>query len=87
MWKFLSTTPAQVVIWSTVLLILLVLAYYVVQKFRDPAGQDESEPSEMLTNFREMHHQGDIDESEFRNIRTSLGSRLQDEASDAGETG
>jgi len=87
MWKFLTTTPAQVVLWSAVLLILLVVAWYVVQRFRDPAGQDVQQPNELLTNFREMHHEGDINESEFRNIKTSLGGKLRDELSDTGDTG
>ena len=45
------------VIWVTVLLILLVVGYYLVMKFRDPSGDDRLTSNQLLTNFREMNEQ------------------------------
>lgn len=80
---FLLTTPAQLVIWTTVLLILMTVAWYVVGKFRDNADDDRLTANELLTNFEELHHQGDIDELEYRTIKTALGAKLQKELEDS----
>ena len=87
MWEFLGTPSVQAVIWTTILLMLLVVAYYIVQRFRDNTGKDTPKSSEYLTNFREMHQEGDISEKEFRTIKTVLGVKLQDELKDSGEEG
>lgn len=84
--RYLLHDPsAQGVLWGTVLLVLLVVAYYVVQKFRDQSADDQPTASDLLTNFRELHDQGDITEIEFRNIKTVLGGQLDEELTDAGE--
>jgi uncharacterized membrane protein len=67
----------------TVLLIMLAVAYYLLRRFRDRIGDDRQTASDLLTNFREMHHEGDISETEFRTIRTVLGHKLQQELRDA----
>lgn len=82
MLEFLSTTPAQVVIWTTVLLVLLIVGYYIVRKFRDNTGEDQVDANELLTNFREIHQQGDISETEYRTIKAVLGDKLQSELKD-----
>ncbi len=85
--EFLSSSPAQAVIWVTVLVLLLLLAGYVVKKFRDGIDDDRESASELLTNFREMNREGDITDAEFRTIRTVLGERLRTELKDSGDTG
>ena len=79
MQEFLSTPTAKAVIWVAVLLIVLAVTYYVLRKFRDRIDGDRQTASDLLTNFREMRHEGDIDESEFRTIKTVLGQKLQEE--------
>ena len=66
MLDFLQTTPAQLVIWTAVLAMLVVVGYYLVRRFRDRTDDDRLSANEMLTNFREMHHEGDIDDSEYK---------------------
>ena len=83
MQEFLTTTTAEVVLWVAVLMVMLVVAYYVVRRFRDRSDDDRQTASELLTNFREMHHEGDISETEFRTIKTVLGRQLQQEMKDA----
>ena len=87
MLDFLRTSAAQAVIWVTVLSVLLVVAYYVLQKFRDRTGDDRESANELMTNFREMHHEGDISDAEFRTIKTVLGPRIRSELKDKGDTG
>ena len=83
--KFLASPVAQPIVWSAVLAVLLVCAYYVVLKFRDRAVGDETSASDLLSNFRELHERGALSETEYRTIKTRLGSKLQDELKRAGE--
>ena len=82
MQEFLSTPTAKAVIWVAVLLIILAVAYYLLRRFRDRIDDDRQTASELLTNFREMRHEGDISEKEFRTIKTVLGQKLQEELED-----
>jgi uncharacterized membrane protein len=84
---FLSSAPAQAVIWMTTLVFILLIATYVVKKFRDGIDEDRGSANELLTNFREMNREGDISDAEFRTIRNVLGERLQTELKDSGDTG
>jgi uncharacterized membrane protein len=86
MQEFLATPTAKAVIWIAVLMVIAAISYYVVRRFRDRSDEDRQTASELLTNFREMHHEGDISEKEFRTIKTVLGAKLHEELRDtAGE--
>ena len=87
MLEFLSTPLAKAVESVAVLLILMAVAFYVVQRFRDRIDEDRQTASDLLTNFREMHHEGDITEAEFRTIKTVLGHKLHEEFKDEEGTG
>ena len=56
-------------------------------KFRDQINQDGPSASERLTDFREMLEEGDIDQQEYRTIKTVLGENLQKELNDNDEKG
>jgi uncharacterized membrane protein len=84
---FLLTTPAQVVIWTTVLLVLMTVGWFLVGRFRDNADDDRLTANELLTNFEELHHQGDINDSEYRTIKTALGAKLRQELEDSENKG
>jgi hypothetical protein len=81
--EFLFSAPAQAVIWTAVLLVLLAVGGFVVGSFRGGAADDRLSANELLTNFRELHHQGDINDAEFRDIKTVLRTQLQQELKDA----
>ncbi len=81
--EFLTTPIATAVLWISVLLVMLAVGYYLVRRFRDRIDDDRQTASDLLTNFREMHQEGDISETEFRTIKTVLGRKLQDELKDA----
>ena len=85
--EFLLTPHAQAVIWSTVLLIVIVIAVYVVGKLRDRTDNDRLAANDLLTNFRELHLQGDIEDSEFRDIKSVLGTKLKRELNDKDHRG
>ena len=84
---FLLTTPAQLVIWTTVLLILVTVGWYLLGRFRDNADDDRLTANELLTNFQELHHQGDINDVEYRTINTALGAKLRQELEDSESKG
>lgn len=84
--EFLTSTPAQVVIWSTVLVVLLIAGFYIVQRFRNPADDAGLSANELLTSFRQMHEGGQLNAAEFRNIKTVLKPKLQDEIGGANDS-
>ncbi len=83
MQDFLTTPATMAVLWLAVLMIMMAAGYYLVRRFRDRTDDDRQTASELLTNFREMHLEGDISETEFRTIKTVLGRKLQDELKEA----
>ncbi len=85
--EFLLTTHAQVVIWSTVLLIVIVIAVFIVGRLRDRKDDARLDANDLLTNFRELHLQGDIKDSEFRDIKSVLGTKLKRELNDKDHPG
>jgi len=87
MQEFLSTPLAKAVISVAILLVILAVGYYLVRRFRDRIDDDRQTTSDWLTNFREMHHEGDISEAEFRTIKTVLGQKLQEEIRDTEDEG
>jgi uncharacterized membrane protein len=85
--EFLLSGPAQIVIWTAALLLIAAIVYYAVESLRGRDDEDHQTANQLLTNFRELHHQGDIDDSEFRTIKTVLGAELQQELSDPDNEG
>ena len=77
--QFLLSTPAQLVIWLAALAILVAIGGFVVGRLRGRSDDERQTANELLSNFRELHDQGDIDAAEFRNIKTVLGVKLQQE--------
>ena len=82
MLEVMRSSSGQLTIGFAGLAILVVIGVYVVLRFRDDAGSaDEIEnASNLLTKFREMKHEGHIDEEEYRTIRTDLEGKLSQQA-------
>ena len=87
MLQFLNTPVGQSVIWTSILVLLAITAYYVVLKFRDRNADDRPGVGDLLANFREMQDQGAISETEFRTIKTKLGPDFQQQVSGRGDKG
>lgn len=86
-------TPAQQsnvtwsVIWVAVAVGLGLVSYYLVGRLRDRTDAAHPPASELLSNYRELHSQGKLDDQEYRTIKTLLAARLQDELKDTDEKG
>lgn len=76
--SFLNTQTAQIVVWSAVLAILCAIGFYIVRRFRD-STEDTETSSTLLTKFEESRHRGELNEVEFRTIKTILAERMQAE--------
>ena len=61
--------------------VLTGLGALVVSRFRGLAEDDQPSASQILSNFRELHEQGKLNDQEFRNIKTLLKDKLQQELS------
>jgi len=84
--RIVSTPVAQVVILSALTLIMSVVGWYVVLRFRGFAERKDTS-SDLLTKFREMRHRGDLSDTEYRTIKTVLAEKLQGELNDIGDKG
>jgi hypothetical protein len=89
MMEFLRSTSAQAVLWTTVLVIFAAVGVYVALWVRDRQHRENSSPSELLSDFRQLHDQGDLSQAEFQRIKSLLGEKLQNdlESKDAENTG
>lgn len=76
---FLRSTPAQIVIWVSVLTVLSVLGVYIALWFRNRQDGEPNSANELLTEFRDLREEGRLSPAEFGKIRSVLGEKLQDE--------
>lgn len=80
--RFWAADPEQIVLWLAVLAILLAVAVYVLEKIRPKPLQNEPRASQWLSKFRELHSRGGLSDEEYRTIKTTLASELQEELKD-----
>jgi len=60
----------------TIAIILAVVGYYVVQRFRD--SNDDDDPwGRALSEFREMHDRGELRDAEYRDVKAVVTTKLQ----------
>ncbi|NQU23024.1 MAG: hypothetical protein HQ567_17235 [Candidatus Nealsonbacteria bacterium] len=77
----------QLVVWLALLAALIAVVVYVIGKLRAEPVQQEPIASELISKFRELHSKGQLDDAEFRTIKTTLAEQLQEELKRNGETG
>ncbi|HZZ27032.1 MAG TPA: hypothetical protein VFE46_03415 [Pirellulales bacterium] len=63
------------------------LGAWVVSRFRNRKVDEGPVLSELLSNFRELHRQGKLSDQEFRNIKTLLAEKIQQQVKDNSEQG
>jgi hypothetical protein len=73
--------------WLGVLTLVIAVAVIALRRLRERIGDDRAPPGEMLSNFREMHQQGDLSDAEFRTIKTVLGAKLQQQSNKNSDKG
>lgn len=59
--------------------VLAAVGALIVSRFRGRADEDQPLASEILSNFRELHEEGELSEQEFRKIKTLLADKIQQE--------
>jgi hypothetical protein len=80
-----AETLSQLILGMGMLIGLLIVAVLVVQKFRGGAVGKGRTASDLLTNFEEMRSRGDIDDADYRRIKSVLGAELHSELKDGKE--
>lgn len=85
--QLIKAHPEELVFWVAVLAVFVVLAIYAAGKIRAKAVQQEPGASELLTKFGELHSGGVLSDEEFRTIKTTLTTQLQEELNDNGGKG
>ena len=58
---------------------LCVLGLFIVGKMRRGLRESDQGGTDFMTNFREMHSQGELSDEEYRTIKAKLASRLRDQ--------
>lgn len=66
-------------LWLAGLAILTAVGVYVVGKLRGTYRESDLEPSKLITNFRELHSQGQLSDEEYRNIKSKLATQMQEQ--------
>jgi hypothetical protein len=61
------------------LAVAVALGGYVIGKIRAAYSRPAASASELLTDFREMHSQGELSDEEFRTIKSMLSEQLAHE--------
>jgi uncharacterized membrane protein len=85
--RFWQARPELLILEVAGLAILVAVAGYVITKIRPKTVQKERGTSDLLSKFRELHSQGELSDEEFRTIKTTLATELQDELRGKGEKG
>jgi len=75
--EFLQTSGAQAIVWFALLALLITIGVYVIAKVRGEATDERQVTSELLTDFEELHDQGELSDTEYRTIKSNLSARLQ----------
>jgi uncharacterized membrane protein len=75
------------ILWVTLLLVVVAIGWYILGKFRDRDENDQDQSSNLLSNYRDLHSQGDLSDVEYRKIKSVLATKLRGELNDSGEEG
>lgn len=81
----LHSATHSIMLRTTVLVIVSIVGFYIVQRFRDVADDGDT-TDDMLANFREMEHRGDLSAKEFRTIKTVMAARMQSRTNSEGRS-
>jgi hypothetical protein len=87
MWDFLRSSTAQLTLGVAAVAILAAIGIYVVGRVKSSFREDGITTNELLTNFRDLHSQGELTDGEYRTIKATLSARLQEELKDSGKEG
>jgi hypothetical protein len=72
----------EAALWIASILVLFALAILFLRKWRGSAAEDQRDPIELLTKFRELHGRGGLSDDEYRTIKTKLAAQIGTKLSD-----
>lgn len=84
--QILRDGTVELAFWLALLALLIAVAIYLAEKIRAKPAQQEPPASQLLSKCREWHSQGGLSDEEFRTIKTTLTTQLQQELRDSDET-
>ena len=79
LFEVLRNHVPDLLIGLVVLFAIILVGAWLMRRLRGRDGEDENAPSEMLTKFGEMHSRGELNEEEYRTIKTVLAAEFQHE--------
>ena len=82
-----AETLVQAILAISVLLGLVIVGVLIVQSFRGGAAEKGASANELLANFQEMRSRGDINDADYRKIKSVLGDQLHGKLTDGKNTG
>lgn len=85
--EFFQRSWVQLSGWAALLVVLSAVGVYLITKLRRAVAESGQPASDMMTNFRELHSQGELSDEEYRTIKTTLAGRLQADLKGKGEEG
>jgi uncharacterized membrane protein len=85
--EFFSQPTANLIILIAITAALIAVGVYLILKVRSWQEVEQPTASSLLTNFRELHHEGDLSDEEYRTIKSVLAEKLQEELKDNAEKG
>jgi len=85
--QVLNSNTGSLIIGLALAAVLIAIGYYVISKVRNDTNDNTPPSSSLLTNFHELHDQGELSDEEYREIKSVLAQRLQRELKDTGDSG
>jgi uncharacterized membrane protein len=83
--EFLNSPTASAVFLVAITATLVAVGVYVISRVRAEVKREEPGSSQYLTNFQELHSQGELSDEEYRTIKAMLAERLQRELNSTDE--
>lgn len=85
--ELLQRSEARLLILAAAAAALVAVGIYVVAKVRRSFTESGPSPYDLVTNFRELHSQGELSDEEYRTIKAMLAARLQQQLKGRSEEG
>jgi uncharacterized membrane protein len=85
--RLFDSTGAQLILSVAVVAIAMTLGMYVIGRVRKSSRESLPTASDLLTNFRDLHSQGELSDEEFRTIKSMLAERMQRELTENNRKG
>lgn len=85
--EFMQKPETRLVILAAVTAVLAAVGIYVVAKVRRSFMQRGPSANDLITNFRELHSEGELTDEEYRTIKATLAARLQQQLKGRNQAG